>query len=157
MAALGGDASRLQAGRTAAHDQDAPRVAGRLEPVAAPLPFASRRRVDQARDPVVARPTAPAQLVARDARPHLVRSPGAGLGDHVRIGDLAADDADHVGMTGGQDGLGRGGRPDVALGLDQRVADDRLERRGERLAEPWLEQRRRDDRLEVEVRARSRT
>ena len=108
--------------------------AGRLEPVAAPLPLAPGRRVDEARDPVVARATAPAQLVARDARPDLVRAPGAGLGDQVRIGDLAADDADHVGMTGGQDRLGGGRRPDVALGLDQRVTDDRLERRGERLA-----------------------
>ena len=51
--------------------------------------------------------------------------PGPRLGDQMRVGDLAADDADHVGMAGGEDGLGRGGRPDVALGLDDRVADDR--------------------------------
>ena len=69
-------------------------------------------------------------------------APGPGLGDQVRIGDLAADDADHVGMTGGQDRLGRVGRPDVALGLDERVPDDRLERRRERLAEPLREERR---------------
>ena len=54
----------------------------------------------------------------------------------MRVGDLAADDADHVGVTGGEDRLGRLGRPDVALGLDAGVPDDRLERGRERLAEP---------------------
>ena len=44
--------------------------------------------------------------------------PGPRLGDQVRVGDLAADDADHVGVTGREDRLGRGRRPDVALGLD---------------------------------------
>ena len=77
---------------------------------------------------------------------------GPRLGDEMRVGDLAAHDADHVGMTGREHGLGRGGRPDVALGLDDRVADGGLERRGEGLAQPLLVERRRDDRLEREVR-----
>ena len=127
----------------------------RLEPVAAPLELAPGRRVHEARDPVVARAAAPAQLVARDARPHLVGAVGAGLGDEVRIGDLAADDADHVGLAGGEHGLGGLGRPDVALGLDHGVRDDPLERGGERHAELLLVQRDRDDRVEVEVRARA--
>ena len=42
MAALRGDASRLQPGRSAADDQDAPGLGRRLEPVAAPLPLAAR-------------------------------------------------------------------------------------------------------------------
>ena len=129
MAALRRDPRRLEAGRPAADDEHAARRRLRLEPVAAPLELAPGRRVDQARDPVVARPAAPAQLVARDARPDLVGAPGARLGDEMRVGDLAAHDADHVGMAGRQDGLGRGGRADVALGLDERVADDALERR----------------------------
>ena len=136
MPALRRDPSRLEPGRPATDDQHAARRRRRLEPVAAPFPLAPGRRVDEARDPVVARAAAPAQLVARDARPDLVGAAGAGLGDQVRIGDLAADDADHVGMPGGEDRLGRGRRPDVALGLDQRVPDDALERRRERLAEP---------------------
>ena len=144
VAALGRDAGRLQPGRPAADDQDGPRGRRRLEPVAAPFELASGRRVDQARDPVVARTPRPAQLVARDARPDLVRPSRPSLRDQVRIGDLAADDADHVGMAGGQHGLGRGGRPDVALGLDLRVPDDRLQRRRERLTEPRLEERGRD-------------
>ena len=52
-------------------------------------------------------------------------SAGAGLRDEVRVGDLAADDADHVGLAGGDDRLGGLGRPDVALGLDDGMADDR--------------------------------
>ena len=124
VAALRRHPGGLQPGRPATDDQDPARVRRRLEPVAVPFPFAPGGRVDEARDPVVARAAAPAQLVARDARPDLVGAAGAGLGDQVRIGDLAADDADHVGVSGGQDGLGRGRRPDVALGLDQRVLHD---------------------------------
>ena len=153
MPALGRDPGRLEPGRSATDDQHAPWRRCRFEPVAAPLELPPGRRVDEARDPVVARAAAPAQLVARDARPDVVGAAGPGLGDQVRIGDLAAHDADHVGMPGGEDGLGGGRRPDVALGLDARVPDDRLERRRERLAEPLLVERRRDDLVEVEVRA----
>ena len=154
MASLGGDPRRLEPGRTATHDEDATRLGRRRESVAAPLPLAPGRRVDQARDPVVARSPAPAQLVARDARPDLVGPPRPRLGHEMRVGDLAADDADEVGVAGGQDRLRRGRRPDVALALDERVADDRLERGRERLAEALLVERRRDDLVEVQVRTR---
>ena len=123
------------------------------EPVAAPLRLAPDRRVDQARDPVVAGPAAPAQLVARDARADPLGVSGAGLGDEMRIGDLAAHDRHHVGVTGSEHGLGVGRRADVALGLHDGVAHDGLERRRRRLAEPSRIQRRRHQRVEVEVAA----
>jgi hypothetical protein len=56
----------------------------------------------------------------------------------VRVRDLAANDADHIGLPGRQDGLGRRGRPNVALGLDPSVPDHPLELRGERHAELLL-------------------
>ena len=43
------------------------------------------------------------------------------LADQVRIGDLTADDRDHVGVAGGEDVLGCFGRSDVALRLHERV------------------------------------
>ena len=60
--------------------------------------------------------------------------PGPSLGDEVRVGDLAAHDRDHVGVAGGEHHLGVSRRADVALGLDDGVADDGLERGGGRLA-----------------------
>ncbi len=153
MPALRGDPCRLEAGRAAADHEHGLGRRRRLEPVAVPGELAPGRRVHEARDPVIPRPAAPAHLVARDARPHLVGAVGAGLGDQVRVGDLPPDDADHVGLPGGQDRLGRLGRPDVALGLDPRVRDDPLELGGERHAELLLVQRDRDDRVEVEIRA----
>ena len=79
--------------------------------------------------------------------------PGAGLGDEVRVGDLATHDRDHVGMAGSEDGLGICRSADVALGLDDGVADDALERCGGRLTEAWRIQRGRHQGVEVEVAA----
>ena len=152
MAALGRDPGGLEARRPAADDQHGSRGRGGLNSVAVPRPFAAGRRVHEARDPVVARAAAPAQLIARDARADLVGPIGARLGDHMRVGDLPAHDADQVGLAGGQHRLGRLGRPDVALGLHDSVRDDALERGGKRDAELLLVQRDRDDRIEVEVR-----
>ena len=126
-------------------------VAAGSRSVAVPRPFPAGRRVHEARDPVVARAAAPAQLIARDARADLVGPIGARLGDHMRVGDLPAHDADQVGLAGGQHRLGRLRRPDVALGLHDGVRDDALERGGKRDAELLLVQRDRDDRIEVEV------
>ena len=124
--ALRRDPRRLRTRRPTADDEHAPRDRRLLEPVATPLPLAPGRRIDEARDPVIARAAAPAQLIARYARPDLVVAAGAGLGDEVRVSDLAADDADHVGMAGGEDGFGGGRRPDVALRLDSGVTHDAL-------------------------------
>ena len=156
MAALRRDPGRLETRRPAADHQHGLHRRRRLEPIAVPLELAPGRRVHEARDPVVARPAAPAQLVARDARPHLVGAVGAGLGDQVRVGDLAADDADHVGLPGGKDGLGGLGRPDVALGLDAaRASTTRLSSAANGTPSCCSIQRDRDDRVEVEVRARA--
>ena len=130
-------------------------VAAGVEPIAAPLELAAGGWIHQARDPVVARAPSPAHLVARDARPDVLGAVGAGLGDQVRIGDLAAHDADQVGLTAGEHGFRGLGGADVALGLHQGVRDDALELGGERDAQLLLVQRDRDDRVEVEVRARA--
>ena len=79
--------------------------------------------------------------------------PGPSLGDEVRVGDLAAHDRDHVGVAGGEHDLGVSRRADVALGLDDGVADDGLETGGGRLPEPGGIQRRRHQGVEVEVAA----
>ena len=153
MAALGSDARHLQAGRSPTGDEHASTCRRRLEAVATPLDLAARRRVDEARDPVVARPAPPTQLVARDARPHLLRPAAARLGHEVRVGDLAAHDGHHVGVPGGEHGLRRCRRADVALRLDHGVRHDLLQGGGERLAEALREQRRRHQVGEVEVAA----
>src|SRR4029078_4884838 len=70
MTALGRHPGGLQAGRTATHDQEPARLWRGFEAVAVPFPFAPRGRVDEAGDPVIARAAAPAQLIARDARPN---------------------------------------------------------------------------------------
>ena len=124
MPANSRDPCRLEPGRSTTDDEHLPRSDAGVEPVATPLPLAPRRWVHEARDPVVARSTAPAQLVARDAWPNVLGTAGAGLRHQVRIGDLAADDAHEVGMPGREHRFGGGGRPDVALGLHKRVADD---------------------------------
>ena len=78
---------------------------------------------------------------------------GASLGDEVRVGDLATDDRHHVGVAGSEHGLGTGRRADVTLGLHDGVADDRLERSRRRLTQPGGVERRRHQRVEVEVAA----
>ena len=125
MAALGAHARGLESCGATADDEHVARIGSRREPVAAPLRLAPDRWVDQARDPVVAGPAAPAQLVARDARADPLGVSGAGLGNEVRVGDLAAHDRHHVGVTGGEHRLGGCRRADVAFGLHDGVAHDR--------------------------------
>ncbi len=53
VAPLGCDPRRLEPGRAATDDEHRPPDIGRFERVATPLELPPRRRVDQARDPVV--------------------------------------------------------------------------------------------------------
>ncbi len=135
MAALSRDPRRLEPGRPAAHDQDPARPRRRREAVAAPFELAPGRWIDQAGDPVVALAPAPAQLVAGDAAAHVLGPVRHRLGGEMRIGDLAAHDADHVGLARGDHGVGVLGRADMALGLDPGVPAHLLQRLGEGRAE----------------------
>jgi hypothetical protein len=144
MTALGRHPGGLQARQAAAHHQNPPGPLGRCKTVAAPLELAPGRGVDHAGYPVVAGPPAPAHLVARDARPHLVGPARARLVGHVGIGDLAAHDADHVGLARADHGVRVLRRADVAFGLDPGVADYGLQPLGEAGAQLVLEQERRD-------------
>jgi hypothetical protein len=71
----------------------------------------------------------------------------------VRVGDLAAHDADHVGLARGDYVVGVVGRADVAFGLDAGVADRLLEGGGERHAVLVLVHDGRDQLAEVEIAA----
>jgi len=73
----------------------------------------------------------------------------------MRIGDLTAHDRHHVGMTCGEDGFRISGCADVALRLHDGVTHDCLQRRRRRLSEPSRIERRRHQRVEVEVAAGS--
>ena len=136
-------------------DVTAGRLGGR-EPVAAPLGLAARRRVDHAGDPVVARATAPAHLVARDARPNLV-GPAPRRALATRCGSAiwprtietmsACPAASHV------LGVGRGVRMWLSAWTSACRATSFSAAR-ERLAELGRIERRRDERVEVEVAAR---
>ena len=121
MPAFRRDPGRLQSRRAAAHHQDLARRVGPGEPVPAPLELATRGRIDEAADPVVARAPSPAHLVARQAWPHVVGPPFARLVRHVRIRDLAAHDAHHVRLSGGDDVVRVLRGADVALRLHLRV------------------------------------
>ena len=55
-------------------------------------------------------------------RTSLGAGPRRALAHEVRVGDLAAHDRHHVGVPGGEHGLGGGRRADVALRLDRGVA-----------------------------------
>ena len=151
MAALGCDPRGLQPGRAAADDQDTPGVRARL--AAAPLELAAGRGVDQAGDPVVAVAAAPAHLVAGEAGPDLLGAAAARLVAEVRVGDLAAHDADHVGLARGEHGLGVLGRAHVALALHAGVPDHLLERGRKGGAELVLVEHGRHQRIEVQVAA----
>ena len=63
-ASLGRDPGGFESRRPTPHDQYGSRGRGGLRPVAVPRPFPAGRRVHEARDPVVARAAAPAQLIA---------------------------------------------------------------------------------------------
>src|SRR4029078_11398173 len=67
MAALGSDARRFKTGNSATHHENALRALRRREAAAAPSDLAAGTRIDEAGNPVVAIPPAPAHLIAREA------------------------------------------------------------------------------------------
>src|SRR5207248_3460693 len=118
----------LHPGRPAAYHQHLLSRLCARKTVAVPQIFPADRGIDEATDPVVARAPAPAHLIARDAGADIFAAPFAGLVGHMGIGDLAAHNADHVGLARGDDVVGVLGRADVAFGLDPDVLRNLLER-----------------------------
>ena len=131
VAALGGGAGGLKPGRTGAHDDDMAGFRGRREAVAAPFELAPRRGVDEAGDPVIARPPPPAHLVAGDAAPHIPGPPLGRLARQMRIGDLAPHDGDHIRLSRGNHAFGVLRRPDMRLRRDPGVFHNLLQFLGE--------------------------
>ena len=90
---------RLHAGRAAAHHQHVLRRR-RGRQILAEGQLAARDHVHRAGDASRHQP-AEATLVAADARPDLVAAPLQRLADDVRVGDVGAGHADHVGVAAG--------------------------------------------------------
>ncbi len=153
MAAFGGGAGGLQPGRTGTDDDDVFRRDGGGEAVAAPFPFAACRWVDEAGNPVVARPAAPAHLVAGNAAAHVFGAPFGRLAGEVRVGDLAAHDGDEIGLTAGDDGLAVFGCADMRLGRDLGVVQGLFQHFGQRRRQLFAHREGRDDAFEVEIAA----
>jgi hypothetical protein len=99
----------------------APCGGGGGEAVAAPFEFAARRGVDQAGNPVIARPPAPAHLVARNAAANILGPALHHLARQMRVGDLAAHDRHQIGLARAQDRFGVVGGADAGLGGDFRM------------------------------------
>ena len=124
---FGRHACGLQSTGPTAHDQNGLGPRGRFEGVAAPFPLATHRWVHQARNPVVARTTPPAHLVARDAAANFIGSAGERLVHEVRVGDLTAHDAHHVGLPAGDHVVGVLRCAHLALGLHLGMAHRALQ------------------------------
>ena len=135
VAAFGGNAGRFKARYAAADDQHMLWLRGGVETVAAPFEFAAGARVDEAGDPVVARPSAPAHLVAGEARADVLGPAFACLVGEMRIGNLSTDDRHHVGLARRHDIIGVLGRADMRLALHLGVRHHLFQCLGMRRAE----------------------
>ena len=128
VAALGGDARRLEAGGAGADDDDAARACGRGDGVRL-LELAARRGVVQA-ERHAALVDAVEAVVGADAGADALLLAAQDLRDDVRVGHVGAGHADHVELAAG-DGVAGGGDVLDLRGVEGREAGRRADLAGE--------------------------
>ena len=127
MAAFRRDTCCLHAGNTTPYNQNLLWNSRRHKPVPTPFKLTSRRRVDQAGNPIIARPPAPTHLIARQTWPHIFRPASLRFCYPIRIGNLSPHNGNHIGLSRLQNRFRIFGRADMCLRLNLCKAHNRLQ------------------------------